>query len=46
MFDKNLERLFLGVMMVTVVVSAAVGWALVEGLIWLFNNVSISLGGS
>lgn len=38
---KGLEDAMVGMLIFTVIVSAIVGWGLIEGVIWIASHISI-----
>jgi hypothetical protein len=42
-YGKSLEKAFKAWTIIVIAVSAVGGWAVIEGLIWLLSNVSISI---
>ena len=42
MWGKGIDDAIASLFIVTIVISAIVGWGLIEGLIWIFSHISIS----
>ena len=42
MWGKGIADAMASLFIVTIVISAIVGWGLIEGLIWIFSHISIS----
>lgn len=42
MWGKGIADAMASLFIVTIIISAIVGWGLIEGLIWVFSHISIS----
>lgn len=42
MWGKGLADAMVSLFIVTIIISAIVGWGVIEGLIWIFSHISIS----
>jgi hypothetical protein len=42
MWGKGIADAMASLFIVTIIISAIVGWGLIEGLIWIFSHISIS----
>lgn len=42
MWGKGIADAMASLFIVTIIISAVVGWGLIEGLIWIFSHISIS----
>lgn len=41
-FSKGLESAMITVFIIACLISAVVGWGIIEALIWVFSHISIS----